>query len=135
MGTFRLPSSSFATLILPLSSYSVLLPLSHRGLIPQGVARLILESRNPPLVLPLYHHGISSVMPLDIAWFPRPFKNIIVNFGEAIDSAKWIDECEEMEGGWRERREWVTNCVQEEVEKLKLKTMEIAKEDKCRRVS
>ncbi|KAI9143427.1 Tafazzin-like protein [Paraphysoderma sedebokerense] len=94
-----------------------------------GLGRLILESRTPPLILPLYHDGLSSVMPLDKAWIPRPFKKLTVTFGDLIDSSVWIKESEQMEIGWKERRSWVTRCAQDELEKLKKWTLDKIQED------
>lgn len=51
-----------------------------------GVARLIMESETPPLVLPFYHHGLADIMPLG-TMVPRIGGKLSVRFGNVIDFA------------------------------------------------
>lgn len=49
-----------------------------------GVGRLIEESRRPPLLLPIMHHGFHRVLPLDSR--VRLFQPVRVNVGDPIDT-------------------------------------------------
>ncbi|KAJ3153960.1 hypothetical protein HDU89_008827 [Geranomyces variabilis] len=55
-----------------------------------GVGRLILESPQPPLVLPIWHRGFEVAMPEDAPdgrYYPRPGKELVVAVGEVMDFA------------------------------------------------
>ncbi|KAI8589199.1 acyltransferase-domain-containing protein [Geranomyces variabilis] len=55
-----------------------------------GVGRLILESPQPPLVLPIWHRGFEAAMPEDAPdgrYYPRPGKELVVAVGEVMDFA------------------------------------------------
>ncbi|TPX69813.1 hypothetical protein SpCBS45565_g02171 [Spizellomyces sp. 'palustris'] len=68
-----------------------------------GIARLIMELSQPPIVVPFWHKGLESVMPENTKfYFPRPNKEVILAFGEPIDfgsngildSVKGLDDTE-----------------------------------------
>lgn len=48
-----------------------------------GIGRLVMESRSPVTVMPIYHHGLDKVKP-DTALLPRPFHKVTVMYGEPI---------------------------------------------------
>ncbi|KAI9205147.1 uncharacterized protein BJ171DRAFT_503117 [Polychytrium aggregatum] len=51
-----------------------------------GVARLIMESKTPPVVVPFWHKGMVKVMPESSRIrLPRPFKTLVLAYGEPID--------------------------------------------------
>ncbi|KAI8913940.1 Tafazzin [Powellomyces hirtus] len=54
-----------------------------------GIARLIMESKVPPIVLPFWHKGLETVMPEDTKYYyPRPCKEVVLSFGKPIDFAE-----------------------------------------------
>ncbi|KAI9089385.1 acyltransferase-domain-containing protein [Phlyctochytrium arcticum] len=53
-----------------------------------GIARLIMETKVPPLVIPFWHKGLETVMPEDTKhYYPRPRKEIVIGYGQALDFA------------------------------------------------
>ncbi|KAI8816288.1 acyltransferase-domain-containing protein [Fimicolochytrium jonesii] len=53
-----------------------------------GVARLIMESKVPPLFIPIWHKGFVDVMPeATDFYFPRPRAEVVLAYGEPIDFA------------------------------------------------
>ncbi|KAI8910133.1 acyltransferase-domain-containing protein, partial [Gorgonomyces haynaldii] len=53
-----------------------------------GVGRLVMESQEPPIVVPFYHTGMQQVLPLQDGWsWLRVGKQVDVVFGEPIDFA------------------------------------------------
>ncbi|KAF0517733.1 acyltransferase-domain-containing protein [Gigaspora margarita] len=52
-----------------------------------GIGRLIMESINPPIVIPIWHKGFEKVMPKerDHTWIPLFGKNIVIVYGDPID--------------------------------------------------
>lgn len=62
----------------------------------KGVAKLILESPVPPLVLPVYHKGLGHIFPLRGApffgWLPRVGQPLEIAIGDAVDTTPWRDQ-------------------------------------------
>ena len=82
-----------------------------------GVARLIMECKEPPLILPFYHLGMADVVPLH-SWYkgPRVGKKVVVAFGEPIDCSKsWIQSGLQVQ----EQRIEMTRLIQDRVQALK----------------
>ncbi|KAJ3012128.1 hypothetical protein HKX48_006432 [Thoreauomyces humboldtii] len=56
-----------------------------------GIARLIMESKVPPIVLPFWHKGFENVMPEPKVetdkYYPRARKELILSYGEPVDFA------------------------------------------------
>lgn len=51
-----------------------------------GIARLIRESKEHPLVIPVFHHGMCKILPSNPGWNRLHLnKNLDVVFGDAID--------------------------------------------------
>ncbi|PJF18672.1 hypothetical protein PSACC_01517 [Paramicrosporidium saccamoebae] len=51
-----------------------------------GIGRLVLDSKIPPVVLPIVHQGLENILPLD-SWIPRFGKRLVINIGEPVDTA------------------------------------------------
>jgi monolysocardiolipin acyltransferase len=84
-----------------------------------GIARLILESPVPPLVIAFYHSGLEKVMPesrrvriptVGVTWTCR--------FGSPIDSAEWITASKNMHT-LEQKRIYITQKVFEQVDALR----------------
>lgn len=51
-----------------------------------GVGRLILESTLDPIIIPIWHHGMEDIMPLDQPQpLPHLWKDLTVVFGDPLD--------------------------------------------------
>jgi monolysocardiolipin acyltransferase len=62
-----------------------------------GVGRLVMEARDVPLVVPIYHEGLEHVMPLNRKYpIPLPGKDVLIAFGEPIDGL------EQLVHGWKQ---------------------------------
>ncbi|KAJ3345296.1 hypothetical protein HDU91_007400 [Kappamyces sp. JEL0680] len=65
-----------------------------------GVARLVRESRLPPIVVPIYHRGMNDILPTTHRWNRLHFnKQLDVAIGDPLDFAKpgyreWRSYCD-----------------------------------------
>jgi monolysocardiolipin acyltransferase len=50
-----------------------------------GVGRLILDSKIPPIVLPIIHQGLENILPLNTR-IPRFGRRLVINIGEPLDT-------------------------------------------------
>jgi monolysocardiolipin acyltransferase len=50
-----------------------------------GIAKLIMESETTPWVVPIYQRGMNQVIPLGKPFPPRPGKDLLFSFGDAVD--------------------------------------------------
>ncbi|KAJ3092733.1 hypothetical protein HK102_003608 [Quaeritorhiza haematococci] len=63
-----------------------------------GVARLLMESKTPPVVLPFWHEGLDRIMPEESKIkLPRLGRDIKIVFGKPIDLTEDIDRVREMD--------------------------------------
>ncbi|CAG8686347.1 1424_t:CDS:2, partial [Ambispora leptoticha] len=62
-----------------------------------GVGRLMMESKNPPIVVPLWHKGLETVMPeeRDNPFVPILWQKVVIAFGEPIDLKDVLTEFHE----------------------------------------
>ncbi|KAL2920184.1 Lyso-phosphatidylcholine acyltransferase [Polyrhizophydium stewartii] len=51
-----------------------------------GIARLVMDAKTPPLVLPFFHRGMETMVPLK-QHYPNPMTRVVVAFGEPLDFA------------------------------------------------
>ncbi|EGF80948.1 hypothetical protein BATDEDRAFT_19447 [Batrachochytrium dendrobatidis JAM81] len=91
-----------------------------------GIARLVMDSKTPPLVLPFYHTGMQHMVPLS-QHYPNPMKKIVLAFGKPIDFRSYSFEKSITN---EEQRIRITKRIQDEVERLKLfvdQSLDVAK--------
>ncbi|KAI9222118.1 acyltransferase-domain-containing protein [Blastocladiella britannica] len=106
-----------------------------------GVGRLIMDSVRPPILLPIYHRGMSKIHPLTGGWLPNPFgKSMEVTIGEPIDTSAWrgLGESQStafpslIAGGTpppqvllspREHRSWIAARIQEQMRGLEARVV------------
>jgi monolysocardiolipin acyltransferase len=50
-----------------------------------GVGKLILETKQPPLLVPIIHQGMEHIKPLN-TWFPRIRKSLTITIGEPLET-------------------------------------------------
>jgi len=89
-----------------------------------GISRLILEPEITPIVIPMFHSGMETVMRelrVPPQFLPSTGKDIRVRFGEAIP----LNVLEPLRERWRKCKE---HPVKSEVRKLRLETAEMARE-------
>jgi len=89
-----------------------------------GISRLILEAETTPIVIPMFHSGMETVMRefrVPPQFLPSTGKDIHVRFGEAIP----FSVLEPLRERWRKCKE---HPVKSEVRKLRLETAEMARE-------
>ena len=84
-----------------------------------GVARLILESKIPPLIIPFYHTGMERIMPeKSIVKIPRLYGDVTCRFGSVIDSRDLIASTCHL--SLDHQRSAITHFLYEETIKLKV---------------
>ncbi|ORZ34886.1 acyltransferase-domain-containing protein, partial [Catenaria anguillulae PL171] len=106
-----------------------------------GVGRLIIDSKLPPLVVPIYHQGFAKMHPLNGGWVPNPFASALhVTIGDAIDTAPWRGQGESLTSylganaastqppadvlaSPRLHRQWITAQLQERMAEMQTKVM------------
>jgi monolysocardiolipin acyltransferase len=87
-----------------------------------GIARIIMESKNPPLIVPIYHHGCDDVLPsMKPPYYPRLGQNVSIQFGDPIDSSSLLEQVELLGlSSLEEKMIHLTRTIQECVEEVKL---------------
>lgn len=81
-----------------------------------GVARLIMDSPNPPLVLPMWVQRMADVWPSDRPYYPRFGKHVKVTIGDCLDMK---DHLPRLGGATEiERRKAIADFVQEKLFEL-----------------
>ncbi|KAK7486720.1 hypothetical protein BaRGS_00022004 [Batillaria attramentaria] len=83
-----------------------------------GVGRLITECKTSPIVLPIVHLGMDSVLPNEPPYIPQIRKNVTLLVGSPIDFSKDIERLKSLKKSPRDIRKYITDCLQEEVRQL-----------------
>ena len=85
-----------------------------------GVGRMIYESNNTPLVVPIYHLGMDKVLPSsEPPFIPRVGKTVSVVIGEPIDVSEAKNKCHHEQMDPVEARIFLTSVIQEKFDLLK----------------
>ncbi|KAK6747603.1 hypothetical protein RB195_000662 [Necator americanus] len=84
-----------------------------------GVGRLVMDSINPPLILPVWCTNMSSVWPAHPPYYPRFGHNVDIHFGKLLDTRPFVDELSSKKN-WSElkRRKFITDAIQTELYEL-----------------
>ena len=82
-----------------------------------GVGRLIWESPVTPLVIPIYHLGMDSVLPNEPPYIIKTKKKVTLNYGEPIDFSGLLTELKEKKATEIEARQAITDYIQNEIHK------------------
>lgn len=90
-----------------------------------GVGRLIFESPVPPLVIPIYHLGMDSVLPNEVPYRLRTNKKVTINYGDPIDFTEIVHNLRTSKVDEAEARKTITDRIQTELLKLKAETEEL----------
>ncbi|KAL3982714.1 Acyltransferase family protein [Acanthocheilonema viteae] len=90
-----------------------------------GVARMIMESPNPPILLPIWIHQMAEVWPQSKPYYPRIGKHVIIIIGSEVDMKEHMWRFRA--GSVLERRKVLADFVQEklfdlsvQIDKMKL---------------
>ncbi|XP_025108563.1 tafazzin-like isoform X1 [Pomacea canaliculata] len=86
-----------------------------------GVGRLISECNIPPLVIPIAHMGMDSVLPNKTPYIPQIRKNVTMLIGNPMDFARDIELLKTLKKSPRDIRKHITDKIQEELKVLREK--------------
>jgi monolysocardiolipin acyltransferase len=79
-----------------------------------GISRLILESQQPPLLIPMIHRGMEDIKPFH-RWYVLPFRQLTVRIGNPIDTSTIRGQVRHLSG--RDQRLqttlWVANQMKQ----------------------
>eukprot|EP01103_Thecamoeba_quadrilineata_P006728 TRINITY_DN16463_c0_g1_i1.p1 TRINITY_DN16463_c0_g1~~TRINITY_DN16463_c0_g1_i1.p1 ORF type:complete len:237 (-),score=31.10 TRINITY_DN16463_c0_g1_i1:89-799(-) len=81
-----------------------------------GVGRLIMESKTPPLILPIVHQGLEQIKPID-KWV-RPFRPLLVKIGDVVDTGPLREKLYQSDLPPDEQRSQATAFVAAQMAKL-----------------
>ena len=85
-----------------------------------GVGRLIAESKIPPIVIPIYHLGMDSILPNKKPYIPKIGQKVTLVIGKPIDMTKTLEELKHNQATDEEKRLVLTNLVQKSLHKLRI---------------
>jgi hypothetical protein len=57
-----------------------------------GVARIVMDAKVPPLVIPIWHEGLEDVLPNRSPYIPKIGKKVTVVIGDVIDTLPLLRE-------------------------------------------
>jgi len=90
-----------------------------------GVGRLIDECKKIPVVVPIYHLGMDSVMPNKRPYIPQFNKKLTIIIGESIDFTELLVKLRDEGKSAEEIRQVLTQKLQDAMEQLKIEATSI----------
>jgi monolysocardiolipin acyltransferase len=81
-----------------------------------------MESKLPPLIVPIYHHGCHEVLPCKSPYIPQFGKTVFIRFGEPLDTGSLLEQTAHISSP-EEKRIYITRSIQQSVEDVKRKLM------------
>ncbi|XP_063215977.1 tafazzin [Bacillus rossius redtenbacheri] len=87
-----------------------------------GVGRLIYESPVLPIVVPMWHIGMDSILPNDPPYILHVHNRITLNYGRPIELADLVTSLRATNATTREARKAITDRLQHELMMLKAET-------------
>ncbi|KAL3286094.1 hypothetical protein HHI36_000607 [Cryptolaemus montrouzieri] len=96
-----------------------------------GVGRMIFEAPITPIILPIWHIGMDEVLPNEPPYYLHLRKKLTFNYGEPIDLTDMVKSLREKKVTEVEARKAITDFLQDELFKLKLKTEELHRKNFC----
>ena len=85
-----------------------------------GIGRLVSECKQLPIIVPIYHLGMDSILPNVKPYIPRIGNKVTVVIGKPLDLTKTIQDLENRNANSEESRLIITNQVQKELFKLRI---------------
>lgn len=96
-----------------------------------GIGRLIMESKEPPIVMCFWHKGLELVVPESSRLkYPRLGKRVYMGFGEPINTAKIIKEAQERGLDEIKCRIFITNKMESELRRVREEVLSLIQADK-----
>lgn len=90
-----------------------------------GIGRIIYEAPVLPIIIPIWHMGMDTVLPNAPPYYLRFGKKLTYNFGTPIDLSELIDTLRKRNTSEPEARKIITDRIQEEMMRLKKETEEL----------
>uniref|UniRef100_A0A182NHI6 Tafazzin n=1 Tax=Anopheles dirus TaxID=7168 RepID=A0A182NHI6_9DIPT len=87
-----------------------------------GVGRIIYESPDLPIIIPIWHIGMDDVLPNEPPYYLRMGKKLTYNFGNPIDLGALMERLRSSPVSEEEARKMITDRIQEEMMQLKQET-------------
>jgi len=88
-----------------------------------GIGRIISETKKTPIVIPIWHVGMSDVLPNTKPYFLRIGKSVLINVGQPLQLDEVIEAAKKLPS--LDRRKMITDFIQSEMMKLREKTLEL----------
>uniref|UniRef100_A0A182P3M8 Tafazzin n=1 Tax=Anopheles epiroticus TaxID=199890 RepID=A0A182P3M8_9DIPT len=87
-----------------------------------GVGRIIYETPDLPIIIPIWHIGMDDVLPNEPPYYLRMGKKLTYNFGNPIDLSALMERLRSSPVSEEEARKLITDRIQEEMMVLKQET-------------
>ncbi|XP_055623919.1 tafazzin isoform X2 [Toxorhynchites rutilus septentrionalis] len=87
-----------------------------------GVGRILYEAPILPIIIPIWHIGMDTVLPNEPPYYLRIGKKLTYNFGQPIDLNSVMERLKESAVSEEEARKIITDKIQEEMMILKEET-------------
>ena len=87
-----------------------------------GVGRLISDCKVLPIVIPIYHLGLDSILPNVTPYIPRIGQKVTIVVGEPIDFNPVMRELEKAGANAEQRRKALADLVQQKLRALRKET-------------
>ena len=85
-----------------------------------GVGRLISECKIEPIVIPIYHFGMDSILPNKKPYIPKFGQKVTVVVGKPIFLTATLNELKNKMASEEETRLAISNLIQESLFKLRI---------------
>ncbi|XP_078685058.1 tafazzin-like isoform X2 [Branchiostoma floridae x Branchiostoma belcheri] len=89
---------------------------------PEGVGRLIEECQQTPIVIPIWHVGMDSVLPNVKPYIPRAGKRVTVLVGQPFQLHSILTQLRKDQKSPMEKRKVLTDHIQDQFVRLKAET-------------
>jgi len=93
-----------------------------------GIGRIISELKTTPIVIPIHHTGMASVLPNERPYVPRFGNKVFMNVGHPLNIQSVLDSIKDFSA--RDKRKVITDFIQKEMEKLRETTVKLSEEYK-----
>ncbi|XP_034480154.1 tafazzin homolog isoform X2 [Drosophila innubila] len=93
-----------------------------------GVGRIIYESPKMPIVLPMWHEGMDSVLPNVEPYMFKLGKNVTINIGEPLDLNDYVQDLKNQQVPEPVARKLITDKIQEAFYALRVETEKLHEE-------
>ena len=85
-----------------------------------GVGRMVAECKVPPIVIPIYHIGMDSVLPNTRPYYPRFGKKVTVLVGRPIPLKDTVEKLKLEGASDEEKRRTITSVIEYHLKSLRI---------------